>query len=285
MVLIGCKKKFVPAIQAGDKTQTIRKNRKRNPEAGDRLQLYCGLRTKHTFKILESDPDCIESSPIKFWWENHTIQAKLILPGERKMGRGRLRALAVADGFPDGIQGLEEFFFDEIKDGSDFDGRLIRWRAVDLYRPSNGTEGSCWENAWCEQCRRFAQDPNRAQCKIWMESMIGNTQAWRYVDDPDSNTGRRAICEGFKPKTAPKKCNKYKRREAQGQTALTFSDGNGFQSVGPFPEPFPWFVTRTEAGQVYHDLEQHPTRPQLNMLDTLVKSGSMPADQRAALTY
>ena len=63
MVALSFKAQFAPPIVAGIKRQTVRAGRKRPPRAGERLQLYVGMRTKHCRKIIP-DPICTEVSLI-----------------------------------------------------------------------------------------------------------------------------------------------------------------------------------------------------------------------------
>lgn len=58
------------------------------------------------------------------------------------------------------------------------------YRAPDgtLYRPSNGTEGECFQDAWCEKCkadRAFRESGEEPGCDIIARSMAFN------VDEPE----------------------------------------------------------------------------------------------------
>jgi hypothetical protein len=61
--------------------------------------------------------------------------------------------------------------------------RFFKPSAGKSYRPSNGTEGEMFQEAWCAQCeadRAFRDDPERADgCPI-----IANVMALA-IDDPD----------------------------------------------------------------------------------------------------
>ena len=62
MGLYGFKQRFVPMIQDGSKRHTIRAERKKgHAKPGEKMFLYCGLRTKHTFKIGEAQCDYSEA--------------------------------------------------------------------------------------------------------------------------------------------------------------------------------------------------------------------------------
>lgn len=63
MVALSFKGQFAEPIIAGIKRQTVRAERKRPPRAGERLQLFTGMRTKHCRKIIP-DPICTEVSLI-----------------------------------------------------------------------------------------------------------------------------------------------------------------------------------------------------------------------------
>ncbi len=63
MVVLSFKGQFAEPIIAGIKRQAVRAGRKRPPRAGERLQLYTGMRTKQCRKIIP-DPRCTEVSLI-----------------------------------------------------------------------------------------------------------------------------------------------------------------------------------------------------------------------------
>lgn len=65
---------------------------------------------------------------------------------------------------------------------------------IELYRPSNGTEGEIFQAEWCERCRR---DTPKRPCRILTNAMALWTddasypKEWRYVGD-------RPVCTAFK---------------------------------------------------------------------------------------
>lgn len=136
MTAYSFKRRFVEPIRAGDKTQTIRADRKRHARPGERLQLFHGMRTKHCFKILEPDPVCESIWPIRIrfnpsifddWvqvgdW--HEPGAALI---ENPRNVAERDAFAKRDGFDD--WGAMRAFWQENHPeiGALFTGMLIRW--------------------------------------------------------------------------------------------------------------------------------------------------------------
>lgn len=57
MALFNFQERFVEFIRNGSKTHTIRSIRKYPQKVGELMHLYCGLRTKHTQRIIEA-PAC-----------------------------------------------------------------------------------------------------------------------------------------------------------------------------------------------------------------------------------
>jgi hypothetical protein len=107
MPLLGFKKRFAPAVESGDKRQTMREVRKRNtPKAGDTLYLYAHLRTKAARKL--GEPTCTAVKPI-------TVTLDTIRLDGRYLGLDERNAFARADGF-----------------GSF--GEMIEWMALDVGR-------------------------------------------------------------------------------------------------------------------------------------------------------
>lgn len=122
MVAYSFKKQFLPRIEKGLKHQTIRANRKRHARPGERLQLYCGMRTKHCFKIIE-DPVCTSVEPIKI----HVGKTRIgFIKLNSKLLEGLdLHNLARDDGFED-LHDMWNFWAKEHGEGV-FDGVLIKW--------------------------------------------------------------------------------------------------------------------------------------------------------------
>jgi uncharacterized protein YqfB (UPF0267 family) len=73
MPAINFQPQFVDLIRKGEKKQTIRRKRKIQIKAGDKLFLYTGMRTKNCQKIIEADCKSvqevkIDSAGIKSKW-------------------------------------------------------------------------------------------------------------------------------------------------------------------------------------------------------------------------
>lgn len=98
------KEEFAPAVERGEKRQTIRQKRKRPTVPGDTLYLFTGLRTKHTRRLLVPEPICTAVKPVDIY------PTYVILDGQR-LSYEEATAFAKADGFPS----LEKFlaFFDK----------------------------------------------------------------------------------------------------------------------------------------------------------------------------
>ena len=117
MPLLNFKKQFVPKIESGEKTHTIRAYRKdgRNPHVGDTLYLYTGLRTKSARKLGEYK--CVEVTPIYIdWWR--------VVLGTSELDCVEIEALATADGFE--TQNEMFSFFNKTHD-LPFYGLFIAW--------------------------------------------------------------------------------------------------------------------------------------------------------------
>lgn len=128
-MIINFKKKFVGKILSGEKDQTIRPCRKgRQIKAGDKLQLYSGLRTKYSNKI--ADAICISTTGIDIDDEGIWLNSGRLFPAEAQI-------LARKDGF----SSVEAFksFFEELY-GLPFAGRMIQWELVHENRETKTTK-------------------------------------------------------------------------------------------------------------------------------------------------
>lgn len=135
MVAYSFKSQFEGPIQRGEKRQTVRGLRKRNPRVGEPLQLYCDMRTRHCRKIIP-DPICTswELVEIDIDAEHPQIVAAIALSGHYLTAQ-QIGRFAVHDGFggPGGIEfarmrmGL--FWLKEHGAGT-FNGVVIRWEAA-----------------------------------------------------------------------------------------------------------------------------------------------------------
>jgi hypothetical protein len=130
MPALSFKPEFVTAIDAGEKRRTIRRVRKAgNPEPGQPLQLYTGMRTKDCEKI--RDAVCTRVRPVKIDCMGVVLDGLRLIAGSEPgyLGSGDPEAydgdFARADGF-DSFQDMAEFFDKQY--GLPFEGQLIEWR-------------------------------------------------------------------------------------------------------------------------------------------------------------
>lgn len=65
MVAYSFNRRFVPAIEAGSKRQTIRAHRRRHARIGEQLQLYTGMRTK-ACRLIRDDVVCTRLDEVTF---------------------------------------------------------------------------------------------------------------------------------------------------------------------------------------------------------------------------
>lgn len=129
-------KQFADAVASGEKSQTIRKRRKRpgdNAQPGKPLQLYTAMRTSACRKLRTPDPMClsVERIVIHAPCFEHP-QAMVARPWIELDGRGlsapEREALAQADGFIDALALLD--WFDKTH-GLPFAGVLIKWEPME----------------------------------------------------------------------------------------------------------------------------------------------------------
>ena len=119
MVAINFERRFVDAVVGGKKRQTVRRERKGRPiVAGDKLQLYTGLRTKGARKL--ADAVCTETAAVEI------DRGDLFLGGRFADAHDR-EGFAQADGF-ESYDAMASWFAS--KAGLPFRGRVIRWRVV-----------------------------------------------------------------------------------------------------------------------------------------------------------
>ena len=126
MPLLNFKKEFAPMVELGlkdpehpdAKRQTIRARRKdlRDPQAGQTLYLYTGLRTTVTRKL--GEPECKSSEPISI--DEHY---RVVL-GVTDLSTKEISNVAAKDGFGS-ISDFFEFF--RKTHGFPFYGFLIKW--------------------------------------------------------------------------------------------------------------------------------------------------------------
>lgn len=126
MVAYSFKKRFKPAIIAGDKPFTIRgRGKRRHARTGDMVQLYCGMRTKHCHKI-QNDVACRSTHDCIIHFERGEI-VDIELDGRHVAD---LERFACYDGFED-LSDMSHFWADNHGTGS-YTGRtlplvLVNW--------------------------------------------------------------------------------------------------------------------------------------------------------------
>lgn len=112
--------RFVPAIKAGTKCQTIRWRQAVPCKVGDLLKLYHRI---GTHKLMPNDPVCTSVESISISPRTGVVS---MVDGKRwrYLEFQEVEALAKADGFAD----VEEFFdFFQKQYGQTFSGYLIKW--------------------------------------------------------------------------------------------------------------------------------------------------------------
>lgn len=112
---------FVGRVERGEKTQTIRADRKdkKRPAAGDIALCFKGLRKKGATKIHEGIIYACFSVTIDF------VTGK-VLVGERALGFEESTDFARADGFNSRMEMIR--WFKEVHEGDSFTGYCVRWR-------------------------------------------------------------------------------------------------------------------------------------------------------------
>lgn len=131
MVALNFKPEFADDVEDGRKRRSIRAPRKdgRNPKAGDKLQLYTGMRHKDCRKL--RDAQCVSVRPVEIDHMGVTLEGRKLYCGDAPAYAGGVDPehydsdFARADGF-DTFQDMREFF--EREHGLPFKGLLIEWR-------------------------------------------------------------------------------------------------------------------------------------------------------------
>lgn len=124
MVAYSFKKQFVEPIRKGTKRQTIRAvGKRRHARVGEKVQLYCGMRTAHCFKILERDPTCVYVDEISFDLTNP--RAPVLKRNGELLEGGELHRYARRDGFKD-FAAMVAFWLEE-HGPNRFKGYAIVW--------------------------------------------------------------------------------------------------------------------------------------------------------------
>lgn len=132
MVAYSCKSRFVEPIRLWKaeplnplaKTGTIRAHRKRHARPGEMVQLYCGMRTRSCYRIID-DVLCQRVNEIIFDLRTST-RPFLISNGVRIEDREARHRFARADGFHGGFEQMVEFWLNS-HGPSRFEGVHILW--------------------------------------------------------------------------------------------------------------------------------------------------------------
>jgi len=110
-------KRFAPAVERGEKRQTIRaQGKRRHARPGERLALYTGQRTTSCRKL--GMGICTAVRPLSI------DEAGIFVDG-LPLSDAEAAALARADGFKDFVEMRE--WFRETHEGLPFSGVLIQW--------------------------------------------------------------------------------------------------------------------------------------------------------------
>ncbi|QNI34495.1 ASCH domain-containing protein [Alloacidobacterium dinghuense] len=115
MAAFNFKQQFKPMILSGRKRHTIRAKRKRCTKPGERLYLFCGMRTKFCERLME--PVCTKVQDIVI-----DSTGSIFIDGERLHSDER-EALAAADGFASYVD-MMKFWNGRLP----FEGDIIHWK-------------------------------------------------------------------------------------------------------------------------------------------------------------
>ena len=120
MVAINFDKQFAGAVERGEKLQTVRRPRNRQPiVTGTVLQLYTGQRTKSVRKL--HDAVCIGTDAVEIDRDSLFVAGRYLDSDDRE-------AFARADGFKDYARMVAWF---SNKSSLPFEGRVIQWRLAE----------------------------------------------------------------------------------------------------------------------------------------------------------
>jgi len=119
MPILNFKKQFAADVESGKKRQTIRATRKRPIKAGEKLHLFCGLRTTNRRRL--ALVECLSVSDILI--TDISGQVEIMVDGVLLSDTGK-EVIASRDGFKN-LDEMITFFWDT--HGLPFEGQLIRW--------------------------------------------------------------------------------------------------------------------------------------------------------------
>jgi hypothetical protein len=121
MVAYSFNKQFSKPILSGVKSQTIRADRKRHARAGEALQLYTGMRTRHCRLI--GLATCAQTAPIRIQLHIHPM---VEIGDQQFTPLNGIDDFARSDGFED-WRAMRLFWEENHPDVPIFSGLLIRW--------------------------------------------------------------------------------------------------------------------------------------------------------------
>lgn len=122
MVAYSFQPRFVQAILAGTKAQTIRGARRRHARRGDMVQLYSGQRSRDCILLGEAPCIAADSVRLEFYPANFLPR---IWVNDQRINIVEHNTFAQADGFED-IHDMQRFWLAKHGNGP-FVGTIIRW--------------------------------------------------------------------------------------------------------------------------------------------------------------
>lgn len=129
-------KQFVPFVESGEKTHTIRGKRKNRPKPGQTFYAYYGMRTKQCRKLLESSITRVQDILIDvdhlycdYIDAEHImlVYPRIVIDGE-SLADDEMEALARRDGFSD-LRAMMMFWPRQVLP---FSGDIIHWKPVTI---------------------------------------------------------------------------------------------------------------------------------------------------------
>ena len=140
MVAYSCQRRFVPDIRAYRKTHTLRglrTGKSRHARVGERVQLYCGMRTRHCFRIIP-DQTCDRIGSVRIIFNRGTVFAVRVCQAVEQPD-GSLSEFGMPTEF-DGPAALDRF---AVSDGfTDADDMSRFWRDVNRVGPNDIWHGA-----------------------------------------------------------------------------------------------------------------------------------------------
>lgn len=118
-------KQFVPFVESGAKTHTIRGKRKARPRPGQTFYAYYAMRTKQCRKLLESVITRVQDITIQRVTVLGSEYALIAIDGQT-LAPDEMEALARRDGFAN-LSTMMEFWPTE---RTPFHGDIIHWKPV-----------------------------------------------------------------------------------------------------------------------------------------------------------